>query len=75
LFRGKGQSGEIGKAFDIIRLHARLVEGRSIMADGVINPLHHLLQPFELKRLQHFPGQGFKLLIVDHESSLPLLYS
>jgi hypothetical protein len=38
----------------------------------VINPLHHLLQPFELQRFQHFPGQGFKFFIVDHESSLPL---
>ena len=42
----EGEPLEIIQGFDVVRLDARLVEGSAVEADGVINPLDGLLEPF-----------------------------
>jgi hypothetical protein len=65
---------QVVEGFDVVGLDPGVVEGPLVKAYGVIDALDHLLEPFDLQRLQCLAGQCFEFFVVDHIPS-SLLFS
>jgi hypothetical protein len=75
LLRGEGEPFEIVQGFDVVGCDAGLIEDPPVKADGMVNPLDDLLESLELQGLQHLARQCFEILIVDHGTCPPLVFS